>query len=283
MDTGIWTSYFHELTPEDAVGLLARNGWRHLELSCEHAAALLGRGDPTAVAEEFLGSCHDVGVSLPQAHFRLDADITLPPGPRRRQEMEELTRWLDLFVALGVEAAVLHPGGRSTLEATPLSGDLLDANVRGLCELLDHRASGKTVICLENGPQAGELVGLIEQADRKGLGICFDTGHLALIRTRWPALGQSDEEFVLAAGKCLTALHLHDNDGSEDQHRLPFAGGKVDWDGLARALGETGYDGLLNFEVPGETGCPLPERLSRLRRAEEIAGRFRDAVRRASR
>jgi len=280
MEKAIWTSYFRELTPEDAVRLLAREGWSHLELSCEHAAAVLAGGDSTAAAEQFLRLCHDLGVSLPQAHFRLDANIALPPGPQRRQEMEELKRWLDLFSALGVEAAVLHPGGRSTLEATPLSGETLDANVEGLCELLEHCPSSKTVVCLENGPGAGELARLIKRAGHERLGICFDTGHLAFIRARWPGSAQTEADFVRQAGRYLKALHLNDNDGSGDQHMLPFPGGKVDWDGLVQALAETAYDGLLNFEVPGEINCPLAERVAKLRRAAQIAQRWREAAQR---
>ena len=39
----------------------------------------------------------------------------------------------------------------------------------------------------------------------------------------------------------LIALHLHDNDGAGDQHRIPFTG-TIDWDRLAPLIAATGYD-----------------------------------------
>lgn len=49
----------------------------------------------------------------------------------------------------------------------------------------------------------------------KELGFCFDTSHANL----------TDQFHLLANnGERLTALHISDNDGSGDQHRLPFDG-----------------------------------------------------------
>ena len=44
------------------------------------------------------------------------------------------------------------------------------------------------------------------------------------------------------------ALHLHDNDGVEDLHIMPYTG-KLDWERVARSLGDIRYKGTINFEV----------------------------------
>ena len=44
------------------------------------------------------------------------------------------------------------------------------------------------------------------------------------------------------------ALHLHDNDGTGDQHLLPFDG-DVDWESVALILSRTAYGGTLALEV----------------------------------
>jgi sugar phosphate isomerase/epimerase len=187
--------------------------------------------------------------------------------------MEELKRWLDLFAALGIGAGVLHPG--RPVEEGPLSRDELFAlNVEALRTLTDHAAGGPTVICLENGPNAGRLLRLIEAVGAPNLAICLDTGHLSLGRRRLPEEGQTDYAFIVEAGARLKALHIADNDGSGDQHLLPFEGGTVDWDGVARGLRAIGYRGLFNFEIPGECRCPVEERLQKLKRAERIAERL---------
>lgn len=273
MHRSVWTNYFHDLSPEDGVRLFAEMGWRYLELGNEQAADLVGRGQPDRTAAEFLGFCGDLGVHIPQGHIKLRANIALPPGPARDAELDELRRWLDLFAALGIEAGVLHPG-RPT-EADPLPPDEIHRlNVEALGMLAEHAAAGPTAICLENGPNAGALLHLIDAVGADNLGICFDTGHLAVWRERAPQEGQSDYEFVIQAGDRLKALHVADNDGSGDQHLLPYDGGKVDWPEVMRGLREIEYDGLFNFEIPGETSCSVEERLEKLDRAWEIADRL---------
>ncbi|MHC4480714.1 MAG: sugar phosphate isomerase/epimerase family protein [Planctomycetota bacterium] len=274
MRKGMWTSYFHEMIPEEAVALFARQGWTDLELSTEHAAALLERGDPEATGAEFRRFCSGLGVQLPQGHLKLGADIAAPDRAERRRTLDELKQWLDLFAALGVEAAVLHPGGRLCLKAGPAPREVFEASAAALTELVAHSGGRVAAICLENGGSARELVSLIGAAGGQGLGICLDTGHLSVVRAQAPDTVPSEYDFVLQAGVHLKALHVADNDGSADQHRLPFAGGAADWDGLIKGLREVGYGGLFNFEVPGETNCPLAERLEKLDAAGRIAERL---------
>jgi len=70
---------------------------------------------------------------------------------------------------------------------------------------------------------------------------------------------------IRACGSRLKALHLAENDKSGDQHNFPYArGGSVPWPEVASALADIAYDGLLNFEVPGENRCPLPVRRLKL-------------------
>ncbi len=271
MDKSMWTSYFVESTPEEAVRLLAEKGWRTVELSTEHSQTLLDRGNVAATARDFLRHCGDLGVSVPQAHFKLGARIANPDAAERRAELHELKGWIDLYRELGVAAGVLHPGGLTFDSPGPLTDELMAVNVESLGVLLDHAAGGPTTICLENGGWADELVRLIETAGPEGLGICLDTGHLALLRAMHPDLGQTDYEFVTIAGPHLRALHVTDNDGSGDQHMLPLPDGRVDWDGLLRGLREVGFDGPFNFEIPGESRCPVPERLEKLDTAARIA------------
>lgn len=49
-------------------------------------------------------------------------------------------------------------------------------------------------------------------------------------------------------GDRLLTLHLHDNDGEEDQHALPGTGTIV-WKSLMEKLDRLGYEGALSLEV----------------------------------
>jgi len=281
MNKSMWTSFLMELAPEDAVRRFAELGWTHLELSTEHGAALLDRGDPAATGEEFRRFCSGIGVSLPQGHLKLSAKIGETDACARRREVDELKRWLDLFAAIGVRAAVLHPGG-GCLNPGPVPEEVFHATVESLGELVAHTGGGPPVICLENGPNASGLLEIIEAVGSEGLGICFDTGHLAVLRAQAPEVTQTEREFILEAGDRLKALHIADNDGSGDQHLLPYDGGAVDWPGVMCGLGEISYEGPFNFEVPGESRpdrCPLERRPALLARAAAIADRMMETMR----
>ena len=77
--------------------------------------------------------------------------------------------------------------------------------------------------------------------------------------------------FIRSVGGRLRALHLAENAGKSDEHVMPFArGGSVPWSEIATALTEVGYDGLYNFEVPGENRCPLEVRRLKLAYMKEL-------------
>lgn len=258
MVPSIWSSCLLELSPEDAVVALAGRGWFHTELSSEHSEALMARGEPTRTGQAFRTFAESHGMSVPQGHLSLLADVCAPEG---RQPIEQLKRWLDLYMALGIRAAVIHPGGEPLLEAGADAEKVLDMQVRGFTELTGHVRGSGTVICLENvGPtgRVEDLCRIIDACGTEHLGICLDTGHLNLI-------GGDPAAFIRAAGPLLNALHLADNDGSGDQHLLPCACGTVEWDGVVPALRKVAYEGPFNFEIPGETRqCPLPVRMAKL-------------------
>lgn len=71
--------------------------------------------------------------------------------------------------------------------------------------------------------------------------VCLDVGHANV-------LGVNLYDTVTMLGDRLIALHLHDNDGTGDQHRLPFSG-TADWDGFCRGLAEIGFTGSLSLET----------------------------------
>ena len=78
MRIGMWTTWFRELTPEQAVRMFVREGWRYGELSSEHGWDLLGQGDPVKVGEAFRRFTDDEGFRIPQGHFYLKVDIAQP-------------------------------------------------------------------------------------------------------------------------------------------------------------------------------------------------------------
>ncbi len=72
------------------------------------------------------------------------------------------------------------------------------------------------------------------------LALCLDTGHANC----W------QPDFLACARQALPhacCLHVHDNDGIDDQHRLPGEG-TIPWDRFIDLLIESGYDGAIGSE-----------------------------------
>ena len=75
--------------------------------------------------------------------------------------------------------------------------------------------------------------------------VCVDTGHTNLaVRMGYPSVG----DVIRQLGSLVEVLHLHDNDGIKDQHKIPGTG-ILDWKDILAALREIGYKGYYNLET----------------------------------
>ena len=257
MKLAMWTSYLYDLQPEDMVARFSERGWTHLELSDEHAAELLTRGDPESTGRAFAALAEGLGVRVPQGHLSLSMDIT---SGTPADALESLKPWMDLFLGVGIRAGVLHWGGKALRESGHGPEEIKEARVAVLSALADYLGGTDLVVCLENLADIGDaspLLDLIAAVGGTNLGICLDTGHLNLA-------GGTPREFVRQAGPALHALHVADNEGKTDQHLMPYGRGTVDWEGFTQSLRDADYKGLFNFEIPGENRCPLPVRFAKL-------------------
>ena len=83
-------------------------------------------------------------------------------------------------------------------------------------------------------------------AGEKRFGFCLDIGHLLLLGLD-PCYAMAD------LGDRLVTLHVHDNDGVDDDHTLPYLG-VCNWNRFVKGMREVGYTGTLNFETLGFNG-----------------------------
>lgn len=72
---------------------------------------------------------------------------------------------------------------------------------------------------------------------------CLDIGHAEMKGSDTSAV-----EMIKALGTRLQALHIHDNDKWHDSHQIPFSM-DIDFDGVVKALKETGYNGYFTLEA----------------------------------
>lgn len=110
-------------------------------------------------------------------------------------------------------------------------------------------------IALENLRNSEGLAYTLGRFDSQNLGFCYDSGHH---HCRNPK-----EDLLTKYGSRLMALHLHDNNGIEDQHLLPFDG-TIDWNKTMQKICTTDYSGPIALEVAnhGYENLPAEEFLS---------------------
>ncbi len=101
------------------------------------------------------------------------------------------------------------------------------------------------------------------------VGLCYDSGHGHLAGN-----GLDRLEHVLSR---LLAVHLHDNDGTGDQHRI-VGDGTVDWPRLAALLAASPYRKPLSFESNLGSYPKGADEREHLRRAFEAGSRLAQRV-----
>ena len=71
------------------------------------------------------------------------------------------------------------------------------------------------------------------------LGLCYDSGH--------GNIGGKGIEHLASVKDRLISVHLHDNNGENDEHK-PIFSATVDWPRLARIMAESSYDKCVSME-----------------------------------
>ena len=185
------------------------------------------------------------GLTIPMCHLPF-----YMPNPDDETAMarfaREITAGVRMAAMLKIPDAVIHPIVRH--ESRRCRDLWLAENIRFLAPIRDLAGKLGVSLSIENmtgkpyathpseavyGSTAADVLELAEKLDTM---VCWDFGHANLT-----GLCQSAElEKLRGRVRC---LHIHDNDGATDAHRIPFEcadcaplGGAVDWEDAAEGL-----------------------------------------------
>ncbi len=166
---------------------------------------------------------------------------------------------ISLSRMIGARTLVLHRGSLGLVNSTS-NADF--PTIRRLAQ--DAREAG-ILLALENGrDDAWALDRVLEEIgsdpEETNLGICIDVGHAHLSSAL--AGDKPIRSYLKRYAGALVHLHLHDNVGLDDEHRVP-GDGTADWADTLAALDEIGFTGTATLEVL--TKGDLPECFLRAR------------------
>lgn len=177
----------------------------------------------------------------------------------RAERMEKMKKSIHLTSLIGCKYWIVHPIMPHAIyerKDPEKSKSTWDINRPFMRELIKTAHEENVIICLENMPmpefslgKVEDIIKFVKEMDDPNFKICLDTGHAAVTKE---ACGDA----VRAIGRDLLAtLHIHDNNGTHDQHRLPYFG-VIDWQDFAKALHEIGFDGTFNYELADAKNLP---------------------------
>ncbi len=133
-----------------------------------------------------------------------------------------------------IPTLVMHP----TNGKTPLPTS--DIGIERLKRIVGEAEKLNINLAIENIETPKYLEYIFSKIQSEKLGFCFDSGHHNFYS---PELNLLD-----LYGDKLMALHLHDNNGKEDMHALPYSG-SIDWKKISSKLIALDYRGAIALET----------------------------------
>jgi len=191
--------------------------------------------------EQIAAWMRELGLSLTDLHASAGAEKNWCSAREyeRLAGIELVENRLDMAARLGSDVIILH----IPLEpADPAENRSYWSRLRASLDALHAPARDHGVrIAIENLSKDNfdTLERLFSLYDAGYLGLCYDSGHGNVAGNGLDRLDRVKDRLI--------SVHLHDNDGTGDQHKLPFEG-TVDWPRLARILAESSYGKPVSME-----------------------------------
>ena len=207
-------------TVEEFMRYVTDIGLNHVEFKREYLAGHPETPGPERVRE----LSEEYGATTTyHAPFR-DWNVASYDEADRRTSVDRVKQTLDDASEAGAEAVVVHGGSVPHRYPEWIRDRARESASRSLAECAEYAQLVGVPLCLENQPiddqkqryttSPADLATMVDAVDvsPQYLGVTLDVGHAKVNGHDWQA-------FVEEFGDRIRVCHLHDNDGTEDQHR----------------------------------------------------------------
>jgi len=242
--------YFgYDLTPQERMRTIRAAGF--------DGVILLWADYFDADFHDFPAYAEDAGLFVENAHAPYKGANTIWQDTAAGEEYtEHLIRCVRECGACGIPTLAVHPiNGMTPLPDSPVG-------LERFRRVLDAAEHADVNIAMENQGNAAYIGFIFEHLHSEKLRFCFDSGHEHFY--------SPGEDLLAQFGDRLSALHLHDNDGTRDAHMLPFTG-SVNWERTAAHLRRLDYRGAIALEALNEGFTEIRDPVEFLRIALRLA------------
>ena len=230
MQRGISTHLFRDsVLGVQQLDQIARAGFNRLEIFCARQHFDYTNANHV---REIAGWFSNSPVKLHSLHAPLSRDpqgtshhavvsIAFVERQRRQESMDEIKRALEVAEKAPFRYLITHLG----LPGEEYNLNKFDAALTSLEHLRLFAGQRGVEILIENIPNElstpQRLLEFFRHTQMKDLKVCFDSGHALLD-------GGVEQAFSLLQN-WIASTHLHDNEGTKDDHKFPFEG-KITWE-----------------------------------------------------
>lgn len=198
-----------------------------------HAFIFWGKDNNNNILQ--VKACHKAGLEIETAHTTFENINSMWLKGSMGDEMTEyFIKSVKEAKDYGVPTLIVHVSSSYT---PPPFGEVGLERFKLICEEADKN---NIVIAFENLRRIEYLDYIMDNIDCNSKRFCFDCGHENIYNNGKGVL----EKY----SSLLTALHLHDNFGKEDDHILPFEG-KINWETLAKRISRLKRSVIITLEV----------------------------------
>jgi len=260
MEFGISTCLYNDMDTEDMIKHLSEIGWLNIEFGVFHITKV-SRGEWKRNLESLRELCQSLGVKAWQMHCAEFSRNIL----KLRKHVENAYKWIEYSQILDVPYLVFHPidrGGTSGDRSLKEKKKTLELNVNLFKKVGKFAEDLGVKVAIENMQRhsiekISDIKKIINAVGLPSVGICLDTSHANMLKL-------DVEKAIYECGDLLWATHISDNDGSGDQHRIPYNasywGRPIDWMRVIKALKKINYQNLFNLELLGEGMSMVPKK-----------------------
>ena len=190
--------------------------------------------------KKFPEYARNAGLYVENAHAPyMNANALWEDTINRQDTCKELISCIEGCAVYEIPTLVMHPENKSGTETVGLPPDFT-IGIERMKQIVDTAERLNVNIAVENMSRREYLDCIFQNVHSERLGFCFDSGH-------WNVF-TPEHDLLTQYGDKLMALHLHDNDGVDDWHSLPFSG-NIGWNDIADKLKAIAYKGAIAFEV----------------------------------
>ncbi len=240
---------------EDAINIIADAGFDAYDFTFygqNKAAHLLDSETYGDYAHLLRDIADKKGIVCNQAHAPFPSSV----GDEHTdaQIYKRIIRAMHFASILGAEIIVVHP--KKHLPYSENQHKLFEMNMEFYKSLIPHCEKYNIKIACENMwgrmpdtnkkthsvcSGADEFCKYIDTIGSKWLTACLDIGHIGLV-------GERIYDTIVKLGDRIQALHVHDTDGINDNHTLPFMS-EINFKQMVKGLTDIKYSGDITFEA----------------------------------